>query len=319
MISIRRTTIDSPARRDPMDGVSAGRSSTNPSQPSCPSSSSLMPATRAEAITGRPYISWSQVASYQLCPKAYEFKYVLRAEPAFVPSSLVFGVAFHDAVARTSAADLAGAPRPSAEELALGVAHELRASSVPLRLGKGESLESLDALASRMLVAYLASPESHVQGTSICIEDVARGNVDQSIPPVEARVDHVYQRADGSLVVRDVKTTRSKWSADKVSESAPQLRLYAMLLDRELEGLGRVESLEFLTVTKAAKPVVQLHQLPARNAGSDGSDGHDGLIDQLQQVWAGIEAGVFPARPGWPCKSCPFSDRCPAAIGGSAA
>jgi RecB family exonuclease len=259
------------------------------------------------------------VSSYQLCPKAYEFKYVLRAEPAFVPSSLVFGVAFHDAVARTSAADLAGAPRPSAEELALGVAHELRASSVPLRLGKGESLESLDALATRMLTAYLASPESHVQGTSICIEDAARGNVDQSIPPVEARVDHVYQRADGSLVVRDVKTTRSKWSADKVSESAPQLRLYAILLGRELKALGTVESLEFLTVTKAAKPVVQLHQLPARNAGSDGSDGHDGLIDTLQQVWAGIEAGVFPARPGWPCKSCPFSDRCPAAIGGGAA
>jgi hypothetical protein len=272
-----------------------------------------MPATRAEAITGRPYISWSQVASYQLCPKAYEFKYVLRAEPAFVPSSLVFGVAFHDAVARTSAADLAGAPRPSAEELALGVAHELRASSVPLKLGKGESLESLDALASRMLSAYLASTASHVEGTSICIEDVVRGVVDASVPLVEARVDHVYQRQDGSLVVRDVKTTRAKWSDDKVAESSPQLQLYATLLDRELEGLGKVDSLEFLTVTKAVKPVVRLHQL------SVAKEGCHNLVDNLQQVWHGIESGVFPARPGWPCKSCAFNDRCPAAIGGGTA
>ena len=89
-----------------------------------------------------------------------------------------------------------------------------------------------------------------------------------------------------------------------------------MLLDRELDGVGKVESLEFLTVTKAAKPVVRLHQLPARR---DGNDSNDGLVDQLRSVWHGIASGVFPARPGWPCKSCPFNDRCPAAIGGGAA
>jgi len=287
-----------------MDGASVGKVPAHPSQPSCPS---------PESITGKCHISWSQVSAYQLCPKAFEFKYVLRAEPAFVPSSLVFGTAFHDAVARVSQADLEGAPRPSAEELASEVGQQLRASSVPLKLAKGESLESLDALAGRMLVAYLASPESHVEGTSICIEDVARGVVDSAVPLVEARVDHVYQRTDGSLVVRDVKTTRTKWSDDKVAESAPQLQLYSMLLDRELDGVGRVESLEFLTVTKAAKPVVRLHQLPVA------TDGCRGLVEQLQQVWHGIEAGVFPARPGWPCKSCPFNDRCPAAIGGGAA
>jgi hypothetical protein len=306
MISIHSPTSNH-AHRGPMDGASAGNVPEKPSLVSCPS---------PEAITGKSYISWSQVSSYQLCPKAFEFKYVLRAEPAFVPSSLVFGTAFHDAVARVSQADLEGAPRPSTEELASGVAEQLRASSVPLKLAKGESLESLDALAGRMLSAYLASPESHVEGTSICIEDVARGVVDSTVPLVEARVDHVYQRQDGSLVVRDVKTTRTKWSDEKISESAPQLQLYALLLDRELDGVGKVESLEFLTVTKAAKPVVRLHQLPARR---DTCDGNDGLVDQLRSVWHGIEAGVFPARPGWPCKSCPFNDRCPAAIGGGGA
>ena len=306
MISIQSSNRNY-SHQGPMDGASVGEVPAHLSQPSCPS---------PESITGKCYISWSQTAAYQLCPKAFEFKYVLRAEPAFVPSSLVFGTAFHDAVARVSLADLEGAPRPSAEELASEVSQQLRASSVPLKLAKGESLESLDALASRMLAAYLASPESHVQGTSICIEDVARGVVDSAVPLVEARVDHVYQRQDGSLVVRDVKTTRTKWSDDKVAESAPQLQLYSMLLDRELDGVGRVESLEFLTVTKAAKPVVRLHQLAARR---DGNDSNDGVVEQLRSVWHGIESGVFPARPGWPCKSCPFNDRCPAAIGGGAA
>ena len=305
MISIHSTTRNNHAHRGPMDGASVGKVPVNPSHPSCPS---------PVGITGKSYISWSQVSSYQLCPKAFEFKYVLRADPAFVPSSLVFGTAFHDAVARVSQTDLEGAPRPSAEELTSEVSQQLRASTgVPLKLAKGESLESLDALASRMLSAYLASTASHVEGTSICIEDVVRGVVDASVPLVEARVDHVYQRQDGSLVVRDVKTTRTKWSDDKVAESSPQLQLYATLLDRELEGLGKVDSLEFLTVTKAVKPVVRLHQLPVAKEGSQT------LVDNLQQVWHGIESGVFPARPGWPCKSCAFNDRCPAAIGGGAA
>ena len=301
MISIQSSTANGSLQheahaRNPRQALQAGGS---PSAPPCPS---------PEAITGRSYISWSQVSSYQLCPKAFEFKYVLRADPAFVPSSLIFGTAFHEAIAQASQADLEGVPRPSTEELASGVAQQLRASSVPLQLAKGESLESLDALASRMLTAYLGSPESHVQGTSICIEDVVRGVVDPSVPVVEARVDHVYQRHDGSLVIRDVKTTRTKWSDDKVAESSPQLQLYAMLLDRELEGLGKVESLEVLSVTKAAKPVVRLHQVPVAK------DGCRNMVDQLQQVWHGIESGVFPARPGWPCKACPFNDRCPAAI-----
>jgi RecB family exonuclease len=270
------------------------------------------PAERAMAITGRNYFSWSQANRYSTCPRAFEFQYVLREPPAFVPSSLAFGIAFHDAVARVAQADLEGAPRPSVEEMVPRLSDELRRGGAPLRLGNGESLESLTALASRMLAAYLESPESQVQGTPICIEDVARGIVDSSVPPIEARVDLAYQRSDGSLVVRDIKTTRSKWSADKVSESAPQLRLYAMLLDTELEGVGRVESLEFLTVTKAAKPVVQLHQLPARNARSDG---RDAMVEQLQEIWHGIEAGVFPARPSWACRQCPYSDRCSAAIG----
>jgi hypothetical protein len=192
-------------------------------------------------------------------------------------------------------------------------------------LGKTETLDSLDALAERMLGAYLESPDSRITGTSICIEDVARGVVDDLIPPIEARVDLVYQRQDGALVVRDVKTSRSKWTPDKVAESAPQLHLYAILLNAELEGVGKVQGLEFLTVTKAVKPVVSLHQIAAHPDGRDGDDGHDrhdandgsnALLGQLRQVWRGISEGVFPARPGWPCKTCPFASQCPASING---
>jgi hypothetical protein len=54
------------------------------------------PAAEAQSITGRPYMSWTQVSSYQQCPRAFAFRYVEHADPDFVPSSLL-GSAMHEA------------------------------------------------------------------------------------------------------------------------------------------------------------------------------------------------------------------------------
>jgi RecB family exonuclease len=182
---------------------------------------------------------------------------------------------------------------------------------VPLKFGKGETLESLVALGTRMLDAYVASPESRPSGTTVLIEEATRETLTADLPPIEARVDHVYRRADGSIVIRDIKSSRTRWSQDKVQESAPQLRLYARLLGRDLAPLGRIAALEFVVVTKAAKPVVAAHEIPVH----DSAVAHDGLVEQISATWHGITSGVFPTRPGWPCKSCPYASRCSAAIG----
>jgi len=319
MISIHSSNSNHP-HRGPMDGTSVGKVPEKPSPVSSPSfcnssfgakphgaAPTSVEAQRAMSITGRPYLSWSQVASYTLCPKAFEFKYVQRIEPDFIPVSLAFGIAFHDAVASVAMADLEGAPRPSVADLMPHIVESMQGATTPLRLGKGESLESLHALANRMLTAYLESPASKMSGSAICIEDCTRGTIDVALPPIEARVDSVYQSESGTLVVRDVKTTRTKWSAEKVAEAAPQLQLYALLVNAELESVGSVKHLEFLTVTKASKPVVALHQVPVLQTPQT-------LVAQLKSVWQGMTLGVYPARPGWPCKTCPYASKCPAAI-----
>jgi len=320
MIAVRPTNHHAGA----MEGAGVVSSSVSKSSSSsfpsfCKSDSSINPqdaattskeAQRAMTITGRPYLSWSQITSYSLCPKAFEFRYVIKESPDFVPSSLAFGTAFHEAVALITQADLEGAVRPSTGSLVAVVHQHLSGGPTPIQFGKGESLDSLLALASRMLDAYAASPESMPPGATLSIEDVARGVLAPDIPPIEARVDHVYRRADGSIVVRDIKTTRTKWSESKVAEAAPQLRLYAKLLDADYRADGGVNQLQFVTITKAAKPVVACHQVP-----HDGVASNDGLTEIFSATWHGITSGVFPARPGWPCKSCPYASRCSAAIG----
>jgi putative RecB family exonuclease len=259
------------------------------------------------SITGRPYLSWTQTAQYQQCPRAFAFRYVEHAEPDFVPSGLLFGSAMHEAFAKVHECDMEGLPAPSSEELAGKGSNLLNSSLLPVRYSKGESAETLHALGQRMVDAFLAAPESKPDGQPVCIEDRASGSIDPQIPPIEGKVDFVRLTQDG-LVLRDYKTARSKWNPDKVEESAPQLRLYATLLNDQLDGWRKITGMEFVTVTKAVKPVVTLHPVEMREKSVQA------CIDQIGAVWDGIRKSVYPTRPGWPCKTCPYASKCPAAI-----
>jgi putative RecB family exonuclease len=283
----------------------ATNSRRNPSLPS--STTPPTPADEARAITGRPYLSWTQVASYQQCPRAFAFRYVEHAAPDFVPSSLLFGSAMHEAFAMVHESEMEGLPVPSSEELASTVSNLLNCSLLPVKYSRGESAESLNALGTRMVDAFLASPEARPEGQPVCIEDRASGVIDPQIPPIEGKVDFVRLTKDG-LILRDYKTARSRWNEDKVEEGAPQLRLYATVLNQQLDGWREITGMEFVTVTKAVKPVVTLHPVEMRRASVQAS------IDQIGAVWDGIRKSVFPTRPGWPCKTCPFASRCPAAV-----
>ena len=288
--------------------VKASDSAPLPPSLSPPSPSS--PAASAERITGRPYVSFSQLSCFQTCPKQFEFRYLRREQPEeFVPSSLVFGTAFHSAAAAITEADFEGVERPSVEDLVSRISGELRSSTLPIRFSKGESLETLDALARRMVAAYAESAESRIDGSVLFLEEAVRAEVDPELPPVEARCDVVYATRDGRVVIRDVKSTRSRWTREKVAESGTQLLLYREVIRRALPEHPPADSLEFCTVTKAVRPVVSLHQLDLPR--SDAGQGLDpGVRAQLQGVWNSVVAGSFPARPSWQCRSCPFARRC---------
>ena len=59
-----------------------------------------MAATIREAIGDELHVSISQLKSYLLCPRQFEFRYVRGLEQEFVPRALAFGIAFHSALAR---------------------------------------------------------------------------------------------------------------------------------------------------------------------------------------------------------------------------
>ncbi len=83
-----------------------------------------------------------------------------------------------------------------------------------IQFGSSETRGSLDALAGKMLTAFLASPTASVQGRVRGVEEEIRGMLVDGVPDLYGRIDLVTEDSD-SLVLTDFKTSRGKWSTEQ--------------------------------------------------------------------------------------------------------
>ena len=261
-------------------------------------------------ISGRDYLSWSQVDQMRRCPAKYGFGYVEQTKPAFLPSSLLFGSAIHSALEHHFQQLLEGRLSASSELMTVFMDEWKRRDGedpdVPVRFNKSESEASLIEQAQRMLAAFLASPLAKPKGVIIAVEEKLRGKLKPSLPDVVARVDAIWLDRD-CLRVIDFKTSRSKWSADKVNESADQLLLYHHMAQSMSRHMDLPIKLLFGVITKGKTPAVQMLDVPV-SAGRV-----ERVVNQIEQVWQAIKAGhYYPSPSPMNCSTCPFKSRCPA-------
>src|ERR1019366_262513 len=276
-----------------------------------PASPPLRPPNRlAEQITGRTYISHSQLSLMRSCPRKFAFTYVEKAPADFLPVSLIFGGSIHAALELHYRVKLEG----------LSVTHGALLSAyhdawrrqktqtgkeIPVRFNKSDNDDTLHALADRMLGVFLSSPLANPKGTIIGIEEQLTVTLDPELPDLLAKVDLVTQ-TDGALHVIDFKTSRSRWTEQKAVESGEQLLLYGVTVGRMSQHLNVPVKLHFGIITKAKKPVVQLLAVP-----TDASR-VEAVKESVAQVWEAIKVGNFYPNPSpQNCTTCQFRSRCP--------
>jgi putative RecB family exonuclease len=269
------------------------------------------PNLAAQNITGRPYLSHTQISTMRTCPRKFAFLYVEHAPPDFIPSSLIFGGAIHYALELYYRTKLEGLPAPhgglmAAYSNAWDIQKAKTGADVPVRFNKDETRQSLDALADRIITSFLASPLANPKGVILGVEEELRVELDPDLPDLLAKVD-LLTETDASLHVIDFKTSRSRWTDKKAVENAEQLLLYGTTMQSMSQGLGRPTKLHFAILTKAKTPVVQLLAVPTDK------DRLAGLTESVRQVWQAIQAGNFyPSPSPMNCATCPFRSRCPA-------
>ena len=257
----------------------------------------------ARKLTGRDYLSWSAVSTFRQCPLKYRFRYVDGLPEDSVSSALVFGTGIHTAVEQHFQAILSGDPKPDLDALMFSyrsawLPHEPDA----IQFGSSESRASLDALASKMLMAFLSSPAASVQGRVLGVEEELRGMLIGGLPDLYGRVDLITEDSD-SLVITDIKTSRGKWSAEQVEDSGEQLLLYSHLASEIAP--GKKIATRFLVLTKTREPVIEEHVREVNPVAVKRT------LAGVERVWRAIESGQFyPAPSTMNCASCGYRAAC---------
>jgi putative RecB family exonuclease len=257
----------------------------------------------ARALTGRDYISWSAISTFRSCPLKYWFRYVAGLPEESVSSALVFGTGIHTAIETVYRAELAGEAKPDLDALLFAY----RSAWLPhepdkIQFGSSETRGSLDALATKMLTAFLNSPTASVQGRVLGVEEEIRGTLVEGVPDLYGRIDLVTED-DHQLVLTDFKTSRSKWSPEQAEDASEQLVLYSKLTGELAPGKKLVT--RFLVLTKTKEPVVEEH------LGEVRPDRVARTVTGVERVWRAISAGNFyPAPSAIGCASCGYRQAC---------
>jgi putative RecB family exonuclease len=262
----------------------------------------------AKRLTGRDYVSWSALSTFRTCPLKYKFRYIDGLPEESVSSALVFGTGIHSAVEQHYQAILSGDPKPDLDALLFAY----RSAWLPhdpdaIQFGSSETRASLDALASKMLTAFLSSPAASVQGRVLGVEEEIRGMLVEGVPDLYGRVDLLTEDSD-SLVVTDIKTSRGKWSTEQVEDSGEQLLVYSHLAS-EISP-GKKITTRFLVLTKTKEPVVEEHVREVEPTAVKRT------LAGVERVWRAIESGVFyPAPSTVACAGCGYRSACRAWAG----
>jgi putative RecB family exonuclease len=261
------------------------------------------PGDVATYLTGRDYLSYSAVSTFQACPLRYFFKYRQGLSERFVSSSLVFGSAIHSAIEIHYREQMRGIQKPPLELLRQVYREKwTHFGSQSIRFGKEEDRASLDVLSNRVLTTFQSSDLAQHPGTILGIEEELRGDLIPGCPEILARVDLLRDAGD-ALVLTDFKTSRARWSEEQVEESAGQLLLYHDLVKPLAD--GRPVRLEFAVITKTKIPTLVRHPVPV-----DFRD-VERMKRVVHRVWTAIQTGLFyPSPSPLNCGGCPFREPC---------
>jgi putative RecB family exonuclease len=264
------------------------------------------PGDIAKAMTGRPYLTHSEVSSFQACSLRWHFQYVEHAEPESTSAAMLLGTCVHAAIQQHLETVMAADDAPGIDQLMTGYREAWQAESKgrPIQFSRTDTAASLEATARQMVEGFLDTPFSKPTGQIVGIEETLRINLALDLPDLVGRVDLIEHR-EGELVVTDFKTAKSMWSPQTADDHAQQLILYGLAAGPIAEELDAKLRLRFVVLTKAKTPRIE-ERMVASNP-----ERVERTTQIMRRVFGAMQAGhVYPSPSPMNCSGCAFQRRC---------
>ncbi|MEW5848035.1 MAG: PD-(D/E)XK nuclease family protein [Myxococcota bacterium] len=252
------------------------------------------------------HVSVSQIKTYLRCPRQFFLRYVAGAQPEGTSAAILFGKAFHAALAA-----LYGAIRDQGAlpplELVVQAFHASWEFQRARTVVEGEArLGDPVAKASHMLRVWLGLMKLRPLPTVLAVEKAFSVRLTDPIAghPLEESLvgafDLVVQEG-GRPVIVEHKTAARRYGTRELSQD-PQPTAYH-LAAREL-GLGTSVGLRMQVFTKGSTPTVQVAEIQRTQ------DDERRLLHTVTGVLRAVDAGAFHPTPGWQCSGCPYQLQC---------
>ncbi len=256
-----------------------------------------------ETVPGLEHLSYSRIQAFLSCGLKFKFHYIDHIRPAFTPAALAYGIAFHEAAEEALAGLMVGV-MPPVTELVTVMARSLEEQNrdIPIQYADEGGKESMLELATRMLTAWTAWPRPNAK--VIAVEQRFEIELMPGLPPLVGRIDLIEDHGDDGLVVIDIKTSKSRWSAREIDDHSAQLVLYREAVRELADELGKPVKLAYEVITKAKSPVVERYVVDREPEGIDRQRAIAILVKRA------VDAGIFVPQAGWQCATCPFIGAC---------
>ena len=253
------------------------------------------------------HVSVSQVKAYVMCPKKYEFQYVLGTPQSHRSVALSFGSAIHHALALHYEKMKDTGSKPSVEDLHASFADrmevEFRDSSIQVRFDDGQDAGKVKDQGIAMLSSFHEKgfhPDevlSVEQPFGVSIADPATGVV---LEPMLVGAIDLVARHQGRVVLVEHKTAARRFDETRLRFD-PQPTTYVFAA-RSLRLVNPAVAFHVLLKSKG-NPV---DYVPVTRTKADEVE----MLETFAAVLKGVESGVFFRNRGWACGDCGFKYRC---------
>lgn len=244
----------------------------------------------------KKHISPSQIKIYLQCGRKYFYKYVEERKPLRIHSSILFGRAFHSAIAEFNIMRKCRKENPSGV-LSLfreNLKREMDSSETSIEMES--SMDEMRDTGEKMLNLYmdfLRSLKTNVLEVEVPVEYP----IDDTDYIFKGVIDSIEENKEDVDVV-EVKTSSRGWAVDTHTYNL-QVPFYRDGVRMNYPDRNVRIRYDVLTKGKVPKIISRV------------SDGKINLYkDVLIGVIKGIENGIFIPKPGYHCRYCGYREIC---------
>lgn len=254
-------------------------------------------------------ISKSQLTTYLQCPRRYRFQYVEGRRWEFMPATLAFGKAIHQAAARFYLHIQQFKQRAPLETILTEFIDSWNGacSNGDIRLQGRQSLEDLAGQGIELVKLFCEGvTPREIFGVEypFCADLADPDTGEISDVKLVGFLDLVEKDEEGNVIVAEIKT-----SSKRYSETEGENKLDGFTYAYALKQVGVVSAnqpllIRYDVLIKTKKPALQ------QIFYNRGPEDDRRFLLQIHEVLGAIAAQTFYPNFGWWCASCPFQTAC---------